>query len=366
MFQLKGDANREPDSTRVAAENVLGVGVLRIPFVGRPLAWIREGDWAPLGTTLGLLGLCAFCAFPGRRRAPTDEDSGGDATSRGDAPRAPVRPARKLAAAAAAAVAVSVAVAGPAQAVFGSTAGNTASMLNAAASFYPYRTAVLADSPYLYWRLDEASGTVANDSGSGNKDGTLLAIDSDWQRPGALASEVRSRSLGFTEATVYRTPSVAAPANFTVEAWFRSTSTQGGRILGIGNQSGSSPSSTVDRQLYLGNNGRVIFGVGSGPGRKAIQSLSSVRDGGWHHVVGTRTNGATGMKLYVDGVLQGTANATGVSFTGFWRAGAEEMTGWPNNPTSPYFRGDLDELAVYTNVLTPARVSAHYNAGMTP
>src|SRR5690606_14578866 len=53
---------------------------------------------------------------------------------------------------------------------------------------------------------------------------------------------------------------------FTVEAWFRTTSSSGGRILGFGNSStGNSSSSQADRVLYVSNQGRVLFGVRSRP-----------------------------------------------------------------------------------------------------
>jgi len=52
--------------------------------------------------------------------------------------------------------------------------------------------------------------------------------------------------------------------------------------------------------------------------------------------------------------------------TGIWRAGAEQMSGWAGNPTDQYFEGTLDELAVYTDVVTPAEVLSHHNAGKTP
>ena len=52
--------------------------------------------------------------------------------------------------------------------------------------------------------------------------------------------------------------------------------------------------------------------------------------------------------------------------TGYWRAGAETMTGWTGNPTDNYFEGNLDELAVYPTVLSQARITAHRTAGITP
>ncbi len=43
--------------------------------------------------------------------------------------------------------------------------------------------------------------------------------------------------------------------------------------------------------------------------------------------------------------------------TGFWRAGAEGMTGWTSNP-GQYFDGTLDELAVYPTASSPPPRSA--------
>ena len=78
-------------------------------------------------------------------------------------------------------------------------------------------------------------------------------------------------------------------------------------------------------------------------------------------MVGTYSSGTNGMKLYVDGVLQGQTTATVQSFAGYWRAGAEHISGWTGNPTDDYFEGNLDEIAVYTDVLTPAEIAAHYS-----
>lgn len=43
-------------------------------------------------------------------------------------------------------------------------------------------------------------------------------------------------------------------------------------------------------------------------------------------------------------MLQGSA--TPVTLTGIWRAGAEQLSGWPNNPTDFYFEEGVHELAV--------------------
>ncbi len=74
------------------------------------------------------------------------------------------------------------------------------------------------------------------------------------------------------------------------------------------------------------------------------------------------TQGADGMRLYVDGIERG-ANAavtTGQSYTGYWRAGGDRC--WTGT-TSSYFAGALDEVAVYPRALPAAAVAEHFVAG---
>jgi len=107
--------------------------------------------------------------------------------------------------------------------------------------------------------------------------------------------------------------------------------------------------------------GKVMFGVGSS--KVAIASNSAINNNAWHHVVATYTNTNGGMKLYVDGTLQTqTGTATAQSFTGYWRVGADQITGWPSNPSDTYYDGSLDEVAIYTSALSATRVQAHYTA----
>ena len=69
--------------------------------------------------------------------------------------------------------------------------------------------------------------------------------------------------------------------------------------------------------------------------------------------------GADGMKLYVDGDLEGTnANTQAQAYNGFWRLGGD--TTWGSS--SAYFAGVLDEAAVYPTVLSAGRVAAHFAA----
>lgn len=70
---LQGDANAAPDSSPVTAEAVQGVGVLRVPWVGLPYAWVVQGRYLPVLLTVVGLGACLLLArvrdITARRRA---------------------------------------------------------------------------------------------------------------------------------------------------------------------------------------------------------------------------------------------------------------------------------------------------------
>jgi hypothetical protein len=90
----------------------------------------------------------------------------------------------------------------------------------------------------------------------------------------------------------------------------------------------------------------------------------------WHHVVFTRKKSDGSMYLYVDGADATTAYNSSSNTTG---QGAPAASGYALNSASNlilggqqtgsnYFKGYIDEVAVYNTVLTKAQAAAHYTA----
>ena len=92
------------------------------------------------------------------------------------------------------------------------------------------------------------------------------------------------------------------PTVYTEEAWFKTTTTRGGKIIGFGRARAGS-SGGYDRHVYMQDDGRLVFGVWTGQ-PNTVTTSGVYNDGQWHHVVATQSG--EGMKLYVDGVLSGT------------------------------------------------------------
>ncbi|MEJ5866630.1 PKD domain-containing protein [Pseudokineococcus sp. 5B2Z-1] len=219
-----------------------------------------------------------------------------------------------------------------------------------------YADAVLADGATSAWRLGERSGTTAYDSAGA--DDVLLPTSAVRGAAGALPEDAATTFSGSGTLQGASSTAQPGPQTFALETWVRTTSTRGGKLVGFGS-SRTAGSSSYDRQVYMTNAGRLVFGVYPGAVR-TVTSTAAYNDGAWHHVVAQL--GSTGMQLYVDGQLVGErADTTSAqAYTGYWRLGGDTIgTAWPSRPTSTSLAGTLDEVAVYPAPLSVAQVRRH-------
>jgi hypothetical protein len=113
-----------------------------------------------------------------------------------------------------------------------------------------------------------------------------------------------------------------------------------------------------DRQLYLDSGSRLTFGTWE-LGEQSVRSAATYNDGAWHHVAASL--GAAGMRLYVDGDLVASSPVTAAgNYTGYWRWGGGDLTGWSNRPGNDYLTGSLDEIAIYPTQLSDTQIKLHY------
>ncbi len=378
---LRGDANSSDDSTPVATTGVRGVGFLRIPLVGAPLVWFSERALPQLAVLVVVLLLLVAATRLDRalgRTAPGAEPAEPDPATTGPPPhqpsrrqpRAPRRARGRLVGSgflvAAAVVVLVVATSRPASALYLGTTVNPASLL--AAGSYPCLDPPVNDQPFLAYGFAEGSGTAALDGSGNGRTGTLTG--GVTRVPGSCRQDdgpAVSLASGFVATP---TQVSSAPTTMSMETWFSTRTTSGGRLLGFGSsQAGTSTS--PDRQLYLGDSGKVVGGVYSNgilglllAGPQTVSSPAAYNDGKWHHVVLSLSGGAT-LTLYVDGVSVATRSVSAVRSTaGYWRVGADAIpSGWSDAPTSVNLNGLVDNAAVYSTALSAAQVQAHRTAG---
>ncbi|MFE2933958.1 LamG-like jellyroll fold domain-containing protein [Streptomyces sp. NPDC059278] len=238
------------------------------------------------------------------------------------------------------------------------SAKSTAVSATVASAAQKYPAKVLADGASLYWRYDEAASTLAGDSSGGRDNGFVRNSPTRRVTPAAVTGPSTAIGLNGSTQYVYSNKRHPQPTRFSVETWFRTTSTKGGKIVGFGSLTMQN-STQYDKHVYMRDDGRLVFGVKSGSAR-TVTTPAAYNNGAWHHVVATQGTG--GMALYVDGQLRASsALYTGnEKYDGYWRVGGDNLNGWPSRPTSDFFAGQIDETAVYPTALSSAQISAHY------
>jgi PKD repeat protein len=229
-----------------------------------------------------------------------------------------------------------------------------------------YAQQVLSDRPGNYWRLGETGGATGVDLAG--QDDLIVRPGVSFGAAGAMNGESdTAAAFNGTVDGVASSPTLAArPNTFSAEAWVRTSTTQGGEIIGYGN-SQTGVSVDFDRNVYLDNTGRIFFGVrptgsSSAGTRITVNTTKSYNDNQWHHVVAAL--GQNGMQLFVDGtVAAGRTDTTSAwAFDGFWRIGGDNLTSFPSRPISQYLNGQIDDVAIYPSALPLSRVQAHYVA----
>jgi len=203
----------------------------------------------------------------------------------------------------------------------------------------------LTDNLVLYYKLDETSGTNADDAAS-THDGTFSGAVT-WE-----AGKINNCATTSTSRSLDTGVNAAEAADFSISLWLKTSATDN-YICG-----------TADATDNKGfgvklASGKLALLVGNGAGwtaNDAAFSTDTVNSGSFVHVVITHDNSTGDWKSYINGALDKTVNAAisddGRNLFFFNRSGG---TG---------FSGSLDEIAYYEGkVLNLSEVQQLYNSG---
>ena len=250
------------------------------------------------------------------------------------------------------------------------TAASAAVTVSSTSPALSYQQTVLNDSPSFLWPLND-SGSTAADATSNGFNGTYES--GTTQGAAGPFSGSTATSFDGQSGLVTSNSSVSDPTAFSIEGWFKTTTDEGGKLIGFGDNP-TGMSNNYDRHIYMMNDGQIVFGVWNNA-TETIESPDVYNDGQWHYVVAT-LDPTNGMALYIDGQLIGTnANTVAQNYTGYWRVGGDNLNAWNLDPwghssqglTQPgsyYFGGTIADVAVYPHALSASQVAAHYAAGV--
>jgi len=211
-----------------------------------------------------------------------------------------------------------------------------------------------------YWKLDEASGTIADSHGS--NDGTLTGAT--YGATGVINDCIEFDGSGddIDFGNIFR---FDYDQPFSVSFW-ANWDADGGSYAIISNTNNSSPYQgwTIEKD----SSDRVLFTISqtyTGGNVLDVRSTTTIpASGGWYHVVVTYdgTAAPSGVKIYIDDssssltTIQNTLSST-PSYVETLTIGARD------SGAANIMDGKIDEVGVWTRVLTSDEVSDLYNSG---
>jgi hypothetical protein len=221
--------------------------------------------------------------------------------------------------------------------------------LPGAAHAADFQDAVLADGPLSYWRLDEASGSVAQDATANDRDGTFTEATLGAAAPFATAG---------TAVTLPKTGRVDGPvgaSSGSVELWVNPSRLKKGEQAGIaahGDPAGDGWALGVGlkRKLAWKHAGATV------------QSRITLATGAWTQL--TVTWDAQKVRFHVNGAAaKAINNQTGVPASS---SGALVVGGTGAGAFTGALTGKVDEVALYSQALTAQDVQEHFGAAHVP
>lgn len=185
------------------------------------------------------------------------------------------------------------------------------------------------------WLIDEETGENVVDS-SGN-DNIAYLCGGVTRESGHLGNGLK---LDGINGCVSAKLDVSETA-YGVSLWFKTTVRNGGLFSVSRGEYGAEGN---DRHIYLhdGNLSARIYC------NEQITTVGlNLSDGCWHHVIHTYGQSISGQRLYVDGLLC----ASGFMIQSIFTQQDRIYIGYSNDSAAPFFKGNIDEVKVYNQVL---------------
>lgn len=211
--------------------------------------------------------------------------------------------------------------------------------------------------------IDNLHASYLTTDGPGTNDGQYLYGVTLGTTRGALTSDTDNAAT-FDGVDDYVVVDREIQDDFSIEFWFKSTQGIGASSVTqwyntAGLVDGDVTGTANDFGVGLRSDGHILAGIGNPDATIVSTSSTAYNDGNWHHVVFTRTRTPSALALYVDGVANGTTTGSTASLT------ASTVLNFGRHAVgNNYFAGSLDEVAVYSHVLSAATVLKHHQAGL--
>ncbi|MBI3033366.1 LamG domain-containing protein, partial [Candidatus Woesearchaeota archaeon] len=204
------------------------------------------------------------------------------------------------------------------------------------------------------WRLNSNSMSLLNLPFENNNEPATSTKDySTNQKNGTISGAVFNATGGVDGFSAYEFDGVndyintqlnyLSSINITISAWYKTFDNLTAKMAIVGGNNRGRFESYVNQ----GKPGCRIWDTGERSIYASQQFIS-----GWHHIVCTQTFFPNTTSLYVDGVLQASANYSSISAGGTWRIG------YPGSSGAKYFNGTIDEVMIVNRSLSAEQIKS--------
>lgn len=215
-----------------------------------------------------------------------------------------------------------------------------------------------------WWKMN---GNADDSSGNGNNGiiaGASLTVDKNGYFDKAYSFNGTNNYADLGAANAFN-PGTGV---VTWGAWFK-TSSSGTEQHIIDFQGGTGWDGNGRLSLYKGGNNRLyaytIKQVGTPYYSTAIASNATVNNGQWHHGLLIWDFPSKTIKLYLDGIYQGSNSNTNITQAPNTQSGRKLSIGVQHyaNGNTYFFNGLVDDVRVYNRALSSAEIQNLFSAG---
>ncbi len=213
-----------------------------------------------------------------------------------------------------------------------------------------------------YWKIDEGTGSIAEDS-AGDNDGTIYGAQ--WVA-GAIGNTLRFDGIDdYVRVDNSSSMNFGASADFSVGFWIKA-SIQDAAVISKGpeipphGRKGWSPGWNIQLENTINYKRGVRFDMydGKNGGYGIVTTGVDALDNDWHHVFITVDRDGYA-KAYLDASEKDSRD---VSSIGDINNSRELLIGWRGDWL--YFDGLIDEIAIYNRVLSAEEIGELYQSGL--
>jgi hypothetical protein len=208
----------------------------------------------------------------------------------------------------------------------------------------------ITDNLVAFWELEEASGTRADALGVSTLTSNN-AVGSTTGKVGQAATFVAASSQSLSHADS-ATLSMPAGTSFTIQTWVNLTDVSGTYIV-IAKGNVSAP---MEYGLYFDATPHLNFRVADGTHLDTVTWSGTPTSATWYHIIAWYDNGGASIGLAVNAGSADTGSSTGSHDT-------TETFFLGDDGASRFMNGTIDQVGIWTRVLTSGERTTLYNGG---